>query len=205
MRRRELVAGIGSLGVLAGGAGIVTGGLRLPSFETDGAASAGDGGTDGPIEVETIDARGSEAGTTTVPGDAVAVVTFFVTGCGNCQAQIPRLADARSRLVGDANDPTFLSVTYQSSEDVPDDELSDWWRTHGGNWSVGYDSESDLAATYGAVGYPVTVVVDERGEKRWDYVGIASADELVDGVEPVLESDDENASAETDGSESDES
>lgn len=187
MRRRELIAGVGSVGVLAGATGIALGGV--PSFGTDRAASEASGETDGPIEVETIDARGSEAGTMAVPNDDVTVAMFFVTGCGKCQAHLPRLAEARSRLVEDYGaDLTFLSVTYQSFDSMPEDELRDWWRAHSGNWAVGYDSNATLAASYGIVGYPVTAVIDARGEKRWEELGVTSVDDLVAGVESVLES-----------------
>ncbi|QCS43268.1 TlpA disulfide reductase family protein [Natrinema versiforme] len=189
MRRRELIAGLGSVGVLAGATGIALGGV--PSFGTDRAASEEGGETDGPVEVETIDARGSEAGTMTVPNDDVTVAMFFVTGCGNCQAQLPRLADARSRLVADhGDDLTFLSVTYQSFDSMPDDELREWWRAHSGNWAVGYDSSSTLAASYGIVGYPVTAVIDDQGEKRWEELGVTAAADIVAAVESVLEAND---------------
>ncbi|ELY70238.1 TlpA family protein disulfide reductase [Natrinema versiforme] len=195
MRRRELIAGVGSVGVLAGATGIVLGGV--PSFGTDRAASEAGGETDGRIEVETINARGSEAGTMTVPNDDVTVAMFLVTGCGKCQAHLPRLADARSRLVEDyGDDLTFLSVTYQSFDSMPADELRDWWRAHSGNWTVGYDSNATLAANYGIVGYPVTAVVDDQGEKRWETLGVTPAEDIVAAVESVLESSDrETASA----------
>ncbi|SEQ53593.1 TlpA family protein disulfide reductase [Natrinema salaciae] len=201
MRRREIVAGFGSIGVLAGATGVAVGKLFLPSFGSDSTTDDGDGGhSDGPVDVETIDARGSEAGTVTVPNDGITVVSFFVTGCGHCQATMPRLAEARSRLVEDGGDElTFLSVTYQSLDNKPADELREWWRAHSGNWNVGYDPNSTLAARYGVYGYPVTVVVDERGEKHWDKLGIIEPADLVEAVESVLESADGNASESADG------
>ena len=182
MRRRELVAGIGSVGVLAGGGTVLWRGL--PTLADDG-RPAGETGGD-PLEVETIDARGSEAGTLRVPTDGVTVVMFFTTGCGNCQAQMPRLDEARSHLAerhGDAVE--FLSVTYQTPETKPEDELREWWRLHSGNWSVGYDS--GLASSYSVVGFPVTIVVDSDGEKRWEETGVQDADTIVDAVEDILE------------------
>ncbi|AGB32633.1 alkyl hydroperoxide reductase/ Thiol specific antioxidant/ Mal allergen [Natrinema pellirubrum DSM 15624] len=200
MRRRELLAGVGSIGVLAGGTGVVLAGL--PSFGTDepAADSDGDDGSEWPIEVETIDARGSDGGTVTVPNDGITVAEFFVTGCGMCQSQMPRLAEARSRLVDDyGDDLTVLSVTYQSADSMPDDELRSWWRTHDGNWAVGRDTTSSLAANYGIVGYPVTTVIDHTGEKRWEKLGVGSSDDIVRAVEDAFESFEErdDAGAET--------
>ncbi|MFD1563948.1 TlpA family protein disulfide reductase [Haloarchaeobius amylolyticus] len=204
MRRREIVAGIGSIGALAGAGGLLLG--DVPSFGGD-TADADDGGDDdGPVTVETIDARGSDAGTLSVPNGDVMIVELFVTGCGNCQAQMPNLAEAHARLAPDHGDElTFLGATYQSAESKPPAELRDWWRGHGGNWPVGYDPTGDIASQYGIVGYPVTVVIDGDGEKRWEKLGITSPAEIVDAVEPVLETSgdgDTNASTGTNESES---
>ncbi|MFC6765050.1 TlpA family protein disulfide reductase [Natrinema soli] len=195
MRRREIIAGLGSVGVLAGAGGLFLGGVpsfgAVPSFEADSTESEHEGGSDGPITVETIDAPGSEAGTVTVPNGDVMVVELFVTGCGNCQAQMSNLAEAHSQLAADYGDGlTFLGATYQSNDSKPPAELRDWWRGHGGNWPVGYDPTGDISARYGAVGYPVTMVIDERGEKRWEELGFAPPETIVEAVEPVLEAND---------------
>jgi cytochrome oxidase Cu insertion factor (SCO1/SenC/PrrC family) len=187
VRRRELLAGVGSVGVFAGGTGVVLGGL--PSFGNDEPASStsDEEESDGPIEVETIDARGSEAGTVAVPNGRPTVVMFFVTGCGTCQAQTPQLGEARSRLEG--TDATVMSVTYQSKDNMPPDRLRDWWREHDGDWSVGYDPDTSLAANYGVVGFPVTIAVDGRGEKRWERNGRVPPEDIVAAVEPLLSGD----------------
>ncbi|MDS0477851.1 TlpA disulfide reductase family protein [Natrinema sp. 1APR25-10V2] len=188
MRRRELLAGVGSLGVFGGAAGVVLGGV--PSFGDGPEASTDGEESEWPLEVETIDARGSEAGTLTVPNDGVTVAMFFVTGCGQCQAHMPHLAEARSRLVDDRGDSlTFLSLTYQSFGTMPKDELRAWWRAHSGNWYVGYDDNSDLAAQYNVIGYPVTIAIDSQGEKQWEKLGVGSVDDMVRSVESVLEAD----------------
>ncbi|WP_254764227.1 TlpA family protein disulfide reductase [Natrinema marinum] len=197
MRRRDLLAGVGSVGVFGGAAGMVLGGV--PSFGDDPAAATGGEESEWPLTVETIDARGSEAGTLTVPNDGVTVAMFFVTGCGQCQAHMPHLAEARSRLVDNYGDSvTFLSLTFQSFGTMPQEELRSWWRAHSGNWYVGYDDNSDLAAHYNVIGYPVTIVVDSTGEKRWEKLGVGSVDTMIKTVEAVLESDSAGGSA-TDG------
>jgi|AntDeeMinimDraft_4_1070355.scaffolds.fasta_scaffold00974_7 hypothetical protein len=210
MRRREIIAGLGSVGVLAGAGGLFLEGVpsfeAIPSFEADSAESEREGGSDGPVTVETIDARGSEAGAVTVPNGDVMVVELFVTGCGNCQAQMWNLAEAHSRLAAEyGNGLTFLGATYQSTDSKPPAELRDWWRGHGGDWPVGYDPKGDISARYGAVGYPVTMVIDERGEKRWEELGRAPPETIVEAVEPVLETDDGTATNESTTSEADES
>ncbi|TYL40411.1 alkyl hydroperoxide reductase [Natronococcus pandeyae] len=205
MRRRELVAGIGSVGVLAGAGALLRYGA--PTFEDDedseSMADENDS-DDGPIDVETIDARGSDAGTLTVPSDDVTVLMFFVNACGNCQAQVSRLTEARAQLQAEYPDEvTFLSVTYDSREQISPDELRDWWTTNGGDGFVSYDA-SDLMREYSAVGYPVTIVVDADGEAHWRDTGVTAASSLVSAVESVLEAesddeDDEDEEGEQDG------
>ncbi|WP_306056817.1 TlpA family protein disulfide reductase [Natronococcus wangiae] len=194
MKRRELVAGVGSLGVLAGAGALLRRGP--PSFEdAEDDSPADDGTSDGPIEVETIEARGSDAGLMTVPSDGVTVLMCFVNACGICQSQVPRLAEARASLQEDhPDDVTFLSVTYDSREQIPPDELRDWWTTHGGNGYVSYDA-GELAQRYRVVGYPVTVVVDSDGEEHWRETGTTAASTVVGAVESVLEADAEDGDA----------
>jgi len=185
MNRRELVAGIGSVGVLGGAGGYVW--LGLPSIGADGPRS-GESEDSGPLDVETIDAPGSEAGSFEVPGDGVTVIMFFVTACGNCQSQMPLLADAHEELVDSHGDAVrMLSATYQSPESMDSETLRDWWDTHEGNWPVGY--ESGLATSYGVVGYPTTIVVDSDGEKQWRETDVLGTDRIVAAVESVLEDD----------------
>ncbi|QFU83431.1 TlpA family protein disulfide reductase [Natronorubrum aibiense] len=200
MNRRELIAGIGSVGVLGGAGTVLVRGL--PSFD-NGESETDDGEDDrNPLEVETIDAEGSEAGTFAVPTDGVTTIMFFTTGCGNCQAQMPRLADAREELVDKHGDRVqFLSATYQTPDTLPEADLREWWTTHSGNWNVGYDS--GLAGSYGVVGFPVTIVVDTDGEKHWEETGVQSTDKIVGAVESVLETetfDDDSGEESTDES-----
>ena len=195
MRRRELVAGIGSVSVLAVAGALLRYGPPTFEDDEDSESTADENDSDdGPIDVETIDARGSDAGTLTVPSDDVTVLMFFVNACGNCQAQVSRLTEARAQLQEEYPDEvTFLSVTYDSREQISPDELRDWWTTNGGDGFVSYDA-SDLMREYSAVGYPVTIVVDADGEAHWRDTGVTAASSLVSAVESVLEaeSDDED-------------
>lgn len=200
MRRRDALAGLASAGVLVGGGAVMVRGL--PSFATGAASNPDDGADDGDeaddeaavgggieddgsVAVETVEAPGSDGELVRVPGDAPAtLVEFFVTGCGNCQAQMPRLAEARERIDDEVQ---FLSVTYQAPDAVPPADLADWWDRHGGTWPVGYDPTPGLASQYGVVGYPVAMVVDGDGENRWQEIGVKEPEAFVDAVESVLD------------------
>lgn len=181
MRRRDLVAGVGSLAVLAGGGVVATRGL--PSTDDDGDAADGEYGDD-PIEIETVDAPGSEAGTMQVPEPGrVMVLDFFTTTCGVCQDMMPVLAEANAELETDT-DVRFLSVTNERG--IDDDDLAAWWAEYDGDWLLGRDESVDLFARYDVTGVPETVVIDGTGAVHWDNTGRKTAAELVDAVEGTV-------------------
>jgi len=81
MRRREVLAGLGSVGVVAGAGAVAA--FGVPSFDDDSDGSSGlVGRQHEPYEIETVDAPGSEAGTVTVPApDQPTFIDFFATWC----------------------------------------------------------------------------------------------------------------------------
>jgi thiol-disulfide isomerase/thioredoxin len=193
MRRRDLLAGVGSVAVLGGAGAVAVGGF--PSVETDasdaeGTDASGEGGTDrterrGPIAVETIDAPGSEAGEVQIPAAEPTFIDFFGTWCPPCIEQMPALAEANER-VGD--DVLFVSVTTENvGGSVTKDEVVEWWETHGGNWTLGIDPTAELAARYAPPGYPAAFAIEASGTVAWSDAGVKTADELVAGIERAME------------------
>lgn len=202
MRRRDVLAGLGSAGVLVGGGAVAA--FGVPSgdlFGTDNAdTTGGSGGPDGsdgssgligrqydPYEIETVDAAGSEAGTARVPTPGrPTFVDFFATWCSPCVEQMDALAEAHAR-VGD--DVVFLSVTNEPvGESVSRAELTAWWEENDGNWTVGLDPAAELTSRYWGTPYPSAVAIDASGRVRWKESGIKTADELVAGIERAGES-----------------
>ena len=173
MKRRDVIAGVGSLGVLAG-AGVLA--ARGPSLLD----SAEEGGEVDPIELETVDAPGSEAGTITVPepGQAM-VIDFFATTCASCASLMPTVAEARETAEG----VTFLSVTIERD----DEQIREWWDEHEGNWTVGMDPGIDLYERYDVVATPTTVAIDGTGEPHWRSEGSKTLEELLEGAEAARE------------------
>ncbi|ELY94947.1 alkyl hydroperoxide reductase/ thiol specific antioxidant/ Mal allergen [Natrialba chahannaoensis JCM 10990] len=186
MRRRDLIAGVGSLGILAGAVGVLWRGLPVrdepPAADSSGDTDSDDSG--GPIVLETIDATGSEEGTLEVPNDGVTVAMFFAPSCGNCQALMPNLREASDQLHEEyGDDVTVVSITSNRSED----ELREWWDEHDGNWYLGHDPGRTLGVTYRVAGYPVIIVIDENGEKHWHKNGVLGARRIYYGAAPVLD------------------
>lgn len=170
MHRREFLAGIGSVSVLATSAVIA---LRGPP-------SIGNDGKD-PVTIETLDAPGSESGEMKLPApDRPTFIDFFATWCPPCESQMPALAEANERI---GNDVLFVSVT---SEGLNDGEIAEWWETHGGNWWIGRDRRTELTARYSPSGYPHAVSIDAAGETQWSASGEKTVDELVGGIQQAL-------------------
>ncbi|KKF39455.1 redoxin [Halorubrum saccharovorum] len=211
MRRRDLLAGIASVGVLGGAGAVATGNTpsRLNvngdagteseprgSTGNDDAEKAGrgSGADDGgdpreqiePTTIDTIAAPGSRDGEVVLPADGrVVFIDFFGTWCGPCEEQMPALGEAADQ-VGD--EALFVSVT---NEDVggalPEEQLADWWREHDGDWLVAADVTAELAAKLNVGGYPTAVVFDSTGRVAWRDSGVHTADEIVSRIETALD------------------
>jgi len=168
VRRRDFVAGAVGLAAVGGGAAYT---LRS---EADGAVS--------PVELETLDAPGSEAGFVDIPrrGD-VTFVEFFATWCGVCQDMMDDLGEAYER-VGD--DVQFVSVTNEPvGHTVTREEVVEWWQEYDGAWTLGVDDGLRLTEELDASGVPTTVVVDASNNVVSTDTGRKTADEIVEEVQ----------------------
>ncbi|OVE84802.1 TlpA family protein disulfide reductase [Natronolimnobius baerhuensis] len=196
MNRRELLAGVASVGVLGGSAAVLWRGLSFgegadsPSESaTDSAENDSDGDTtdsSGPFELETLEAPGSEAETLTVPNDGLTLAMFFSPVCSRCQSLMPNMADAQTRLSDQYGDElTVVSVTGQQSPE----QLREWWVDHDGDWTLAYDDGRVLTDRYDVVTHPVLMVIDSTGAVQWESEGVLEADRIVSSVERLLEDD----------------
>lgn len=173
--RREVIAGALGLTVLGAGAAYAA----RPTASEDGDGSVA------PVEIETLDAPGSEAGTVEVPrrGD-VSVVEFFATWCGVCAGMMDDLNEVNDEI---GDDVQFISVTNEPvGHTVTRDEVVDWWRDHGGNWTVGMDDDLMLTDALDGTSVPTTVVLDEENRVVYSGTGEKTADEILEQVEQVL-------------------
>lgn len=178
MRRREIIAGIGSLGVVGGASAVAIGGV--PSF-----GSTEDADPVEPQTVKTIEAPGSESGEVRVPAsDQPTFIDFFATWCPPCIKQMPALIEAHERL---GDEVLFMSVTIENvGGSVSKDEVAEWWAKHDGNWTLGIDPIRDLSAQYSIEGVPYAVAIGADGRVEWSDKDRKSADELVAGIERAI-------------------
>ncbi|AFZ74466.1 TlpA family protein disulfide reductase [Natronobacterium gregoryi] len=188
MRRRDVLAGLGSLGILGGAGAVAVYGL--PSTNDISNDEGDDGSEDGEryeqVKLETVDAPGSEAGQVVVPApNRPTFIDFFGTWCPPCKEQMPELAEAHERI---GDEVLFVSITSESvGEDGPltEAELVEWWGENGGNWTLGLDPTAELSYRVGR--YPMAVALDDSSVVRWSDTGSKTADEFVAGIENALE------------------
>lgn len=191
MRRRELLAGaLGTAVVVTGGAVAVGGvpGTRGSLLDTD--RSSDPNGTERePIEVETIDAQGSQAGMVPVPdSERVTFVEFFATWCSTCKSMMPDLLEAAGRVPDSVR---FMSVTIEPvGDELPEADLREWWHDHGGDWTLGIDPVSELSVRYNGIPVPTSIAIDSTGVVQWDHTGRTDAQTILEGIETAIAADD---------------
>ncbi|WP_049954380.1 TlpA family protein disulfide reductase [Halostagnicola larsenii] len=171
MRRRDMLLGAGSLG-LVGGAGLFVSDRRILGTQT---------GVD-PVSVETLDAPGSDAGTVSAPERGTTTfLEFFATWCGTCESMMEPLSQVHSTV---SNDVQFISITNEPiGQSIARDDVIEWWREHGGNWTVGLDNDLQLTDAFEVVEIPTAIVLDERNDVAWSGAGRKSTETLVDRIE----------------------
>ncbi|WP_049889344.1 TlpA family protein disulfide reductase [Natronolimnohabitans innermongolicus] len=152
---------------------------------------------DDTLEVTTVDAPGSDAGTVTIPDDGqVQLVNCVRTTCPTSRGMLPRVGEARDRLaetydVGLDGDVHVLTVIDESSGGSQSaDELADWWAEQDGDWTVGVDDEGAVFDRYDVDGTPTTFAVDGAGEVHWRDEQGTTPNNLISGVETALEASD---------------
>ncbi|MCZ0934708.1 MAG: TlpA disulfide reductase family protein [Gemmatimonadetes bacterium] len=124
--------------------------------------------------------EGGEATFDDLRGNVV-VANLWGTWCLPCRDELPELVEL-ARIY--ANRPVVILGLAVDSGDV--DEIRDFLEDFGveyPNWMLGMD---DAVATFGAVGFPTTVMVDREGWIRKELLGPQTAASLTAEIEALL-------------------
>lgn len=174
MERREILAGLGGLGVLGVGGATAFGYLDPFSQDTDEERIE-------PHTLQQIAAPGSVSGEVTVPEPGtVTYIAFFATWCGTCQTKMDPLGEAAAAVDEDVQ---FISVTIEPipRATTPED-VAQWWREYDGNWPVAYDEGIDFEREFGAIQVPYSYVLDSENRITWSSAGYKTAEEILDPI-----------------------
>lgn len=123
---------------------------------------------------------GGEASLRDLRGNVV-VANLWGTWCLPCRDELPELVEL-ARIYADR--PVVILGLAVDSGDV--DEIRDFLEDFGveyPNWMMGMD---DAVATFGAVGFPTTVMVDAEGWIRKELLGPQTAAALTEEIEALL-------------------
>lgn len=172
MRRRELLAGLGAVGVFGAGAATVYGEFDI----TDDADSVE------PVDLPRLDAPGSSPGTETVPETGgVTYLSMFATWCGSCRAKMEPLGEAAAAVPDDVQ---FVSVTNEPvGQTIDETDVVDWWREYDGSWPVAHDNDLELSRRIDAPGVPYSVVLDGDNRIVWSEGGYKDAETILARIE----------------------
>lgn len=172
MRRREVLAGLGALGVFGAGAAVTLGGVDFGSSEEDIE----------PVELPRFEAPGSTAGTETVPEPGrVTYVAMFATWCRTCRAEMDPLGEAAAAV---SDDVQFVSVTNEPiGQTTQPEDVVDWWREYDGNWPVAHDADLELTQQVDAAGVPYSLVTDAENRLQWGDLGYKDAATIIDHID----------------------
>lgn len=182
MERRELLAGLGALGIF--GAGAATAFTDFDITDPTGSNSGGGGQSAGfeSYDLPRFEAPGSPPGTETVPDRGrVSYVTFFATWCGICQRKMEPLGEAHAAVDGDVQ---FVSVTNEPvGKTIEPEAVVQWWREHDGQWPVAHDANLELTRAVDAPGVPYSLVFDADNVLTWSDGGYKDAETILQQIE----------------------
>jgi|GEM_PF-253920 len=197
MRRREVIAGLGALGIFGAGGVAYSGAVenpfgsgeqvesveihRLddPDIPSGGVADATNSitfGTPGACGAATELVRLPERGQPTF-------ISLFATWCGSCEAKMGPLAEVAPEF---ADTMQFVSVTNEPiGQSTSAGDVLEWWDNHDGDWPLLHDEALNLTREIGAQGVPYSALFDADNRVIWSDSGYKSADELREQLQRV--------------------
>jgi thiol-disulfide isomerase/thioredoxin len=167
VRRRDLLAGVGSLAVLGGGAAF--------------ALSSSSGEQVDPVSVDRLVGDGRAIEEMAIPQEGQpTLLTVFATWCPQCRATMPELVSVHE----EGWDAQFVSVSNEAvGQTTTREDVANWWDRHGGDWPVAIDTDLELTAAFDIRAVPHTLVFDSDNTIVSDTHGEKSASELREALD----------------------
>ncbi len=178
-----LVAGV-LLGVRlareGGSAQLSSGETRVPAAALE--ETAAEVGSLGPIApaVEFATLEGLPASLSDYAGKVV-VLNFWGTWCAPCRYEIPELVELQ-RVYGEQG-AVVIGVAIDSGEPA---DIKAFAEEYGVNYPIWVSTMATAVTEFGAVGYPFTVLVDQEGRIREQYLGPQSFSDLAAKLNALL-------------------
>ena len=178
-----LVAGV-LLGVRlareGGSAQLSSGETRVPAAALEEtAAEVGSLGPSAPA-VEFATLEGLPASLSDYAGKVV-VLNFWGTWCAPCRYEIPELVELQ-RVYGEQG-AVVIGVAIDSGEPA---DIKAFAEEYGVNYPIWVSTMATAVTEFGAVGYPFTVLVDQEGRIREQYLGPQSFSDLAAKLNALL-------------------
>ncbi len=144
------------------------------------AATVPSGAKPAPTEVFQL-LGGGEASFSELSGTVV-VANLWGTWCLPCRTELPELVSLASWY--EDKPVTILGIAVDSGTDQ---EIEDFLASYGvgyQNWITGMET---AFSTFGALGFPFTVVIDRDGWVRKEFLGPQTAQALAKEIDALLE------------------
>jgi peroxiredoxin len=141
--------------------------------------------TDSPPDAErrstAVGALAPDFTLTTLAGDTLSwqklagaptVLSFWVTWCGHCRTQTPRLIAAHERYA--AQGVQFMGISVNESRDT----VAPYVDQQSIPYPIALDSDGTVGARYGVRGFPTTYFLDREGRVAAVHVGALGSDDI---------------------------
>lgn len=156
-----------------------------------GESDAGDGngaepGADRAPALSAVRLDGDSISLARLEGEVV-LLNVWATWCVPCRAEIPELEALHRTHVDDGLHVVGVSVDSRGAED----EVRRFIEEMGMTYDVWWDPDQDAIQAFGAVGVPLTVLIDRSGRVAWRHLGAIERGDpgLARAVEEALGTD----------------
>ena len=123
---------------------------------------------------------GGQASLSDLRGDVV-IANLWGVWCLPCRTELPELAELARQFAGEPVTIVGLAVESGSPE-----EIREFLDNYGVSYPIWLMGMEDAVSTFGAVGFPHTVIVDRDGWVRRELLGPQTAEFLAAEVEKLL-------------------